>query len=89
MAERPQGGGRVVRSKARLAAAACGTMDRHDEIMRRVNVSLDASLWEFVSRVARALHLSKSAAVRSMLAEMALAETGEPASAQAPGDTEA
>jgi hypothetical protein len=67
-------------------------MSQQDEIMERptrVSVTLDASLRTFVESAARAMHLSKSAAVRTMLAELALAETGEPASAQAPGDTEA
>ena len=66
-------------------------MDQRDEIMgrsMRINLTLDATLCDFVSRVARALHLSKSAAVRTMLAELALAESPVPAS-QGPGDTKA
>jgi hypothetical protein len=65
-------------------------MDDHSEIVgrsTRVSVSLDAALCEFVELTANALHLSKSAAIRTMLAELALA--GEPVKAQVPSGTEA
>jgi hypothetical protein len=91
--------GTLVRRAARCISASqltascrrlrrMGQRDDSEIVGRRVSVTLDAALHEFVERVASALHLSKSAAVRSMIAELALAESPVSASAQVPSGTE-